>query len=169
MGVRIGSGLSTEPDARFGAAEAAAAARDALGGRECDLAVVFASGAHLAAPEATLEGVHEALLPAQVVGCGAGGVLAQGREHEDGTAVAVWAAAFDEGGAETFVAAVEEDGSVEGLPDLAGAAGVLLFPDPYSFPTDRVLGRLAEDAPGTPVVGGLSSARTLDGSCALFR
>ena len=61
MGVRIGSGLSTEPDARFGAVEAAAAARDALGGRPCDLAVVFAAGAHLAAPEATLEGVHEAL------------------------------------------------------------------------------------------------------------
>ena len=59
MGVRIGSGLSTEPDARFGAAEAAAAARDALGGRPCDLAVVFASGAHLAAPEATLEGIHD--------------------------------------------------------------------------------------------------------------
>ena len=57
MGVRIGSGLSTEADARFGAAEAAAAARDALGGRACDIAVVFASGAHLAAPEATLEGV----------------------------------------------------------------------------------------------------------------
>ena len=73
MGVRIGSGLSTEPDARFGAAEAAASARDALGGRACDLAVVFASGAHLAAPEATLEGVHEALAPAELVGCGAGG------------------------------------------------------------------------------------------------
>ena len=52
MGVRIGSGLSTEADARFGAAEAAAAARDALGGRPCDLAVVAFSGAHLAAPEA---------------------------------------------------------------------------------------------------------------------
>ena len=61
MGVRIGSGLSTEADARFGAAEAAAAARDALGGRECDVAVVFAAGAHLAAPEATLEGVHDVL------------------------------------------------------------------------------------------------------------
>ncbi len=168
MHVRIGAGVSTEPDARIGAIEAATAARGGLAGAPTDLAVVFASGAHLAAPEATLEGVHEALLPAQVVGCGAGGVLAQGRAPRDGTAVAVWAAAFDGGGAETFVAGAEEDGTVEGLPDLAGAAGVLLFPDPYSFPTDRVLGRLAEAAPGTPVVGGLSSARTLDGSCALF-
>ena len=37
--------------------------RAALNGRPCDLAVVFASGAHLAAPEATLEAVHEALAP----------------------------------------------------------------------------------------------------------
>jgi small ligand-binding sensory domain FIST len=169
MHVRIGAGVSTEPDARIGAIEAATAARGGLAGAPADLVVVFASGAHLAAPEATLEGVHEALLPAQVAGCGAGGVLAQGREHEDGTAVAVWAAAFDGGGAETFVVGADDDGSVEGLPDLDGAAGVLLFPDPYSFPTDRVLGRLADAAPGTPVVGGLSSARTLDGSCALFQ
>ena len=84
MGVRIGSGLSTEPDARVGAAEAAAAARDALGGRACDLAVVFASGAHLAAPEATLEGIHEALAPAELVGCGAAGVIGERREVERG-------------------------------------------------------------------------------------
>jgi small ligand-binding sensory domain FIST len=168
MHVRIGAGVSTEPDARIGAIEAAAAARGGLAGAPADLAVVFASGSHLAAPESTLEGVHEALLPGQVVGCGAGGILGQGREHEDGTAVTVWAAAFADGGAETFVASSDEEGSVEGLPDLDGAAGALLFPDPYSFPTDRVLSRLAETAPGTSVVGGLSSARTLDGSCALF-
>ena len=84
MSVRIGSGLSTEPDARFGAAEAAAAARDALGGRPCDLAVVFAAGAHLAAPEATLEGVHETLGPAALVGCGAAGVIGEMREVEQG-------------------------------------------------------------------------------------
>src|SRR5215203_4895504 len=127
MGVRIGSGLSTEVDARFGAAEAAASARDALGGRPCDLAVVFASGAHLAAPEATLEGVHDVLAPGELVGCGAGGVIGELREVEDGTAVAIWAAALDGGGAEPFHAEVEPlgdgGGVLSGLPDLAGAAG----------------------------------------------
>ena len=171
MGVRIAAGLSTDADARVGAIEAAASARDALDGEHADLAVVFASGAHLAAPEATLEGVHEALLPRRLVGCGAGGVLAAGREHEDGTAVAVWAAAVDGALAEPFRAEAEEiDGgwAVEGLPDLDGADGALLLPDPYSFPTDRVLDELAGLAPGVPVVGGLSSARTLEGSSALF-
>ena len=116
MGVRIGSGLSTEADARFGAAEAAAAARDALGGRPCDLAVVFAfSGAHLAAPEATLEGVHEALAPAELVGCGAGGVIGEMREVEEGTAVSVWAAALDGGEATPFHAEVEAIGDGDGV------------------------------------------------------
>src|SRR5215217_4887928 len=147
MGVRIGTGLSTEPDARFGAAEAAAAARDALGGRPCDIAVVFASGAHVAVPEATLEGVHEALAPAHLVGCGAAGVIGETREVEKGTAVAVWAAALDGGEAVPFHAEVEALGNgggvLSGLPDLSGAAGALLLSDPFTFPTDAVLRELS--------------------------
>ncbi len=168
MRVRVGAGVSTQPDGRVGAIEAAAAAREGLEGARADLALVFASGSHLAAPEATLEGVHEALLPDQLVGCGAGGVLGQGRELEGGSAVAVWAAAFAEGGVETFALDAPGDGAVDGLPDMDGATGAILLPDPYSFPTDQLLSALSETAPGVPVVGGLSSARTLDGDCALF-
>jgi small ligand-binding sensory domain FIST len=171
MGVRIGTGLSTEADARVGAIEAGTAARDALDGDRADLAVVFASGNHLAAPEATLEGVHEALLPGRLVGCGAGGVLAGGRELEEGTAVAVWAASIGHALVEPFRAESEEvDGgwTVEGLPNFDGADGAILLPDPHSFPTDRVLDELAGLAPGVPLVGGVSSARTLEGSSALF-
>ena len=63
---------------------------------------------------------------------------ARGREVEDGTAVAVWAAALDGGSAEPFHARVEADDEprVDGLPDLDGAARLFLLPDPYSFPTD---------------------------------
>jgi small ligand-binding sensory domain FIST len=171
MAVRVGAGLSTELDPREGAI---AAARDAAGGlhdEPCDLAIVFASGSHLAAPEATLEGVHEALAPGGLVGCGAGGVLGRGREVEDGTAVSVLALAVDGGSAEPFhsVARAVDDGLViDGLPSLAGAAGAVLVPDPYSFPTDAVLSDLRERAPGVPVMGGVSSARTLDGAGALF-
>ncbi len=169
--VRIGSGLSTAPDARVGAIEAAGAAREGLDGQRADLVAVFASGAHLAAPEATLEGVHEALMPEEVVGCGAGGVLADGREIEGATGVAVWAAALDGGQALAFHASARrlEDGvAVSGLPELEGASAAVLLADPYSFPTDGLLQDLATRAPGVPVLGGLSSARTLDGAGALF-
>ena len=171
MAVRIGCGLSTTPDARVGAIEAGSVAREGLNGESADLVVVFASGQHLAAPEATLEGVHEALLPERVIGCGAGGVLGDSREIEGGTAVVVWAAALDGGRAEPFHAEAQrlEDGvAISGIPDLDGASAVVLLPDPYSFPTDGLLRDLAERAPGVPIVGGISSARTLDGAGALF-
>lgn len=172
MSMRVGCGLSTDADVRTGAAEAAAQARDELGGLDADLAVVFATGAHLAAPEASLEGVHDELAPEVLVGCGAGGVLATGREVEEGTALAVWAASLD-GDAEVsaFHASVQGEGAeshIAGLPDVAGAAGVVMFPDPYSFPTDVVLAALHQRAPEVPILGGLSSARTLDGTPALF-
>lgn len=166
MDVRIGSGLSTDPDARLGAVEAAAGARDALGGRSCDLAVVFASGAHLAAPEATLEAIHETLGPEDLVGCGAGGVIGELREVEDGTAVSVWAASFDEATATPFHAEVEQlsdgGGVLSGVPDLSGAAGAILLADPYTFPTEPVLRELSAAVPMLPLLGGLASGRSPD-------
>src|SRR5215213_7609348 len=147
MGVRIGTGLSTEADARFGAAEAAAAARDALGNRPCDLALVFAAGAHLAAPEATLEGVQDTLAPDALIGCGAGGVIGESREVE----------ALGDGG-----------GVLSGLLDLGGSAGALMLSDPYTFPTDPVLRELSAAAPMLPLLGGLASARSPDEDTPLF-
>ncbi len=169
--MRIGSGLSESADARVGAIEAATAARDGLAGAPADIAVVFASGAHLAAPEATLEGVHEALSPSQLAGCGAGGVLAAGREIEDGTAVAIWAAALGDGRAEAFHAAAVEvtDGvAVAGLPELDQSSALVLLPDPYTFPTEGAIAGLHDAAPGVPVVGGIASARMPDGEGALL-
>jgi small ligand-binding sensory domain FIST len=170
MTVHIGSGLSIGGDARSSAVEAALQARAGLGGRPTDLAVVFVTGAHAAGARATLEGVHEALAPEALVGCGAGGVLGGRREIEGGAAVAVWAAAFGDGSAQTFHAEAEqvsEGIAIHGFPDLAGADAAILIPDPYTFPTDAVLHDLAERAPGVPVVGGMASARA-DGEGALL-
>jgi small ligand-binding sensory domain FIST len=172
MAVRIGSGLSTSPDPRAGALEATLSARDGLADAPCDLAVVFASGTHLAAPEAVLEAVHDALAPEQLVGCAAGGVIGPAREVEEGTAVAVWAATLDGGSATGFHAVVEEleegAGALAGMPELDGADGTILLADPVTFPTDAVLRFLSESAPAVPVVGGLASARTAGGGTALF-
>jgi small ligand-binding sensory domain FIST len=171
VSVRIGAGVSTELDPLRGAAEAARAAAIGLQGAEADLVVVFAGGAHLAAPEAMLEGVNAEIAPGALIGCGAGGVLGCGRELESGTAVAVWAAALDRGTARTFHATVTEDdeaGVLEGIPELSPTATLIMLSDPYSFPTDAVLMGLARDAPGVTVLGGLSSARTFGGTGALF-
>ena len=133
---------------------------------------MFASGAHLAAPEATLEAVHEMLSPRTLVGCGAGGVIGDAREVEDGTAVSVWAASLGDGEVLPFHATVEEieegSGALAGLPDLDGAAGAILLADPFSFPTDAVLRFLSEATPLLPLLGGVASARTTEGTPALF-
>ena len=172
MGIRIGTGLSTDPDPRVGAIEAAGTARAALGGRPCDLAVVFAAGAHLAAPEATLEGLHEALEPEAVVGCAAGGVIAESREVEGGTAVSVWAAALDGGSATPFHAQVDAigdgEGVLTGMPELNGAAGAVLLADPFSFPADPVLRQLSAASPMVPLLGGLASGRSPEEETPLF-
>ena len=168
MSVRIACGLSTAPDPRTGAIEAAAEVARELEGATVDLAVVFASGAHLADPEATLAGVHEALAPDVLIGCGAGGVVGAGREIEGGTAVSVWAAAFENGFVSTFhaeVTEVEDGVAVAGVPDLQGAGGALLLPDPYSFPTDAVLAELAARAPRVP----FSAASPARARCAARR
>jgi small ligand-binding sensory domain FIST len=171
MTVRIACGLSTAPDPHAAALEAAATVASELHGYGVDLALVFASGAHLAAPEATIGGVHDVLAPDVLIGCGAGGIVGGGREIERGTAVAVWAASFEDGVVSTFHAEAHQvpDGlAVSGVPDLRGAGGAILLPDPYSFPTDAVLTELHQRSPGVPVLGGVSSARTLRGDAALF-
>ena len=133
---------------------------------------MFASGAHLAAPEATLAAVHEMLNPMTLVGCGAGGVISDAREVEDGTAVSVWAASLGDGEVLPFHATVEEieegSGALSGLPDLDGAAGAILLADPFSFPTDAVLRFLSDASPLLPLLGGMASARTADDAPALF-
>jgi small ligand-binding sensory domain FIST len=171
VSVRIASALSTAADPRAGAADAAGKVAAELAGAPIDVAFVFAAGAHLAEPEATLEAVHDALSPRELVGCAAGGVVADGQEVEHGTAVAVWAAALGGGSASTFHAEVtelEQGVAISGMPELAGASAAFLLPDPFSFPTDAVLAELHGLAPGVPVLGGVSSARALDGESALF-
>jgi small ligand-binding sensory domain FIST len=165
MSVVTGVGLSQNPDPLDAGLEAAGVARAALGNGHADLAVVFASGGHLVAPEALLAGVNGSLAPSALVGCGAGGVLAAGRELEGGSAVAVWAASFDGGGATPFH--LEFDDGLEGMPELTDARAVIMLSDPYSFPTDAALAELSERAPAVPVLGGISSAIT-DGGGTLF-
>jgi small ligand-binding sensory domain FIST len=171
VSVRIGCGLSTGPDPRVAAIEAGTQARAGLGGAAADVAFLFCAGSHLAAPEATIEGVEEALDPPALVGCGAGGVLGEGREIETGTALAVLAASLDGGTATAFHAeAIEtpEGIGVTGLAEIDEASAAVLLPDPYSFPTDAVLAELGRRSPGVPILGGLSSARSPEGGAALF-
>jgi small ligand-binding sensory domain FIST len=169
--IRIGAGVQTDLDPLTAGAKAAAQAGSGLAGQSADLALVFASGSYLEAPEALLDGVQSSLAPDVLIGCGAGGVLGEGREHESGTAVAVWAAALGAGGSVSpFKAGSGGDpgGEPEDMPDVTGANAAILLADPHSFATDRALTELAHRAPAVPVLGGIASARTPMDTGALF-
>lgn len=172
MPVRVGCGLSTHADPHAGALAAAEDARGGLGGAAADLVVTFLSGGQLGAPEIALDAIRTVLRPSSLIGCGAAGVVGAGREIEHGTAISVWAANLGGGRATTFHADVRPGDAggvtVSGMPAIAGAAGAVLLPDPYTFPTDAILDELAARAPGVPVLGGIASARTTEGSAALL-
>jgi len=177
MTLRIGAALSQNGDPRAAAIEAAQEAAAALAGERADVAVVFASGTHLTAPEAVLEGVQEALAPGQLVGCGASGVLAAGVEVEAGTALAVWAAALGDGAVHAFHStsvSAQRPGldpvavRLSGVPEVGGASAVIVLPDPYTFDTDALLFTLRDQRPQMPVLGGHVSGRTAEGGAALF-
>jgi len=169
--ITIAAGVQTDHDPLAAGAKAAAQAADGLGGQPADLALVFASGRYLEAPEALLEGIHSSLAPDVLIGCGARGVLADGRELELGTAVVVWAATLADGSsANPFMAGCggHADGELEGMPEIEGTDAAILLADPHTFATDRALSEFAQRAPEVPVLGGITSARTALNTGALF-
>ena len=169
--VRIATGLATDDSGPDAFAEAAARAALGLGGALADLVVVFAAEPNLEHAEEGLASVEERLRPAAVIGCGAQGVIAGGRELEMG-GVAVWAASLPGGIIRPFhleaFDAGDEGVAIAGLPGIAGADAVILLADPYTFPVEPLLDRLAVDHPGVPVIGGLASAGAAPGEGALL-
>jgi small ligand-binding sensory domain FIST len=170
--MKAAAAVCTDSDPVRGAAQAARDVAAGLAGEQADLALVFAGGAHLSSPSATLAAIESELEAGALIGCGAGGVLGSGREYESGTAIAIWAASLgEEGAAEPFNATVSErDGAgvLEGIPELSAGSGLILLSDPYTFPTGPVLDRIAQDTPWVPVLGGLASGRSPGGDGALL-
>jgi small ligand-binding sensory domain FIST len=171
MAVTVAVGLSESFDPVEAFSEAAGQAATGLDA-PCDLCLVFAGAPHLGHGKWILSTVHEVLAPRRLIGCGAGGVVGPGREIEEGPAAVVWAASMPGAELSTHHFEVEQRGDgfrVLGIPDGEdlGEAMVVLA-DPYSFATEALLERLAELAPGMPVLGGLASAAAA-GSASLFR
>ena len=169
--MRIGVGVSTAPDARQAAVEAAAHARDELAGEAPSLAVLFGSRSHADQAADVLNAVQEMVEPPALIGCVAQAIVAGRREMEDEPAVAVWLASGL--AAETFrlnFVPTDSGGLITGYrfdrtaPDLH-----LLLPDPYTFPTSLLVEHLNTDLPGTTVVGGLVSGGRGPGGTRLFR
>jgi small ligand-binding sensory domain FIST len=176
--VRVSVGASESFDTVEAAAEAADRARAGLD-PPCDLAVVFASGQHLGMAKWLLSEVHERLEPRALIGCGAGGTVAAGRELEETPGVVVWGASLPGAELETMHVTAERDAEgfrLLGLPNMlteaqheeAGAdESLLALCDPFSFPAEELLAVLDRARPHVPVLGGLASASFAGGAMLL--
>jgi small ligand-binding sensory domain FIST len=169
--VRIGVGVSTAPDARKAAAEAAAHARDELAGEAPSLAVLLGSRSHTEQAVDVLNAVHETVEPPALIGCVAQAIVAGRHEIEDEAAVAVWLASGL--AAETFQLDFIRTGSGGLLAgyrfDQTAHDLYLLLPDPYTFPSNVLVEHLNTDLPGTTVMGGVVSGGLGPGDTRLFR
>src|SRR5687768_16123273 len=85
------SAVSEAPETRRAAQMAAAQTAEQIGGAPPDLAFVFFTGHHRSDPVAILEAVSETLLPRNLLGCSAGGVIGEGREIEQRPGLSVTA------------------------------------------------------------------------------
>ena len=177
--VRTSVGASESFDTVEAAAEAADRARAGLE-PTCDLAVVFASGHHLAMAKWLLSEVHERLEPRALIGCGAGGTVAGGHELEETPGIAIWAASLPGAELETMHLTAERDAQgfrLLGLPvsllepanadEAGGDESLIALCDPFSFPAEELLAAVDRSRPHVPVLGGLASASFAGGAVLL--
>ena len=158
MTTRIAVGLSESFDPVEAFTEAARKAAAELGA-PCDLCVLFAGPPHLGNAKSLLSAVHDELAPANLIGCGASGVVGDGREIEGGAGAVVWAASLPGSEIATHhLSADPASADIAGMPAGLAADALVLLADPYSFPTERLLAEIDRDRPGLPVLGGLVSA-----------
>ena len=159
--IKIGSGLSLESESSAAAQDALGKALGPLGGLPPTLAFVFVSPAHAGSLGELAGPLSERLGGAPLLGCTAQAVVGEDREVETSPAFSVWAAHLGNAEMETLWLSMEytSDGpSVIGLGEVPdGAKALLLLAEPHSFPTQALLTRLNEEAPGLPVIGGQAS------------
>ncbi|WP_210493305.1 FIST N-terminal domain-containing protein [Patulibacter sp. SYSU D01012] len=169
MPVVVGTGFSASSDVVTGVDGAAREALDGLGGAPCDVAVVFVAGELVTQPEAVLGRVRGVLDPGELVGATAGGLVAGGREYEQGEGVVVWAISLGEDAAaevfELHTTEVEGGLALSGIPavEIGTTSAVLLLADTSRLPIEPTLQAFEEHLPGVPIVGGVPSLVPPDG------
>ncbi|MEK6260133.1 MAG: FIST N-terminal domain-containing protein [Planctomycetota bacterium] len=159
------SALSNCPYLAAAIEEVGVAIATDLGGVEPDLAFVFASHHYATRFDELAPSLKEALGARLLLGCTGETVIGGSRECEDGPALSVWCASIPDATLTPFELSFEEtpDGLLcSGLPeDLAehreDTRAVFLLGDPFTSLPQSVIDLVADELPGTPLIGGMSS------------
>jgi len=159
------STLSTEPDTRRALDEVYSQARIQMQGAP-DLALIFFSPHHANAAESIRNDLSEKLGARCLLGCPGESIVGNEREIEEGPAMSLWLARWEQPVELTpFHLALEETSegmSLLGWPDAmagfdADRALLLVLADPFSFPVDDFLRQVNETSRGLRVAGGMAS------------
>ena len=163
--IEAGVGLSSASSTVVAASEAASQAASEIEGGGADVAIVFATSEHAQGLPSLLAAVERAAGTPYIVGCSASGVIARGREIEDGPAVGVLVIRSEAVRATPFLFRDSGDqGLTAGIhmgQRLAGSRAtgdvVLAWPDPFRVRPDRMLQGLDATLGSVPVAGGAAS------------
>lgn len=163
MRARYGAAVSAHPAPEEAAGAVIGEVIEQAGPRP-SVALLFVSGAHIAAFDHIAAAVRQTLGPEVMAGTSAVSVIGGPTEVEDTAAVALWAAGLEGAGPALPVrleAVTTPDGAeLVGMPAEASRPDrtLVLMADPYTFPADDLLDHAAERYPGLRIVGGLASA-----------
>jgi small ligand-binding sensory domain FIST len=167
---RFVEALSTLPDWRAAAADAARRARAKLGPVPCDLALVFVSQTWADFDPKELPGLlAKELAPLHSLGCNASGVISGRREVEMEPGVSILAMRLPGASvrgvhfAPSELARLEDGAALVAALDLypTEMPKFITVADPVSCDAERWLELLGGGYPGCPVVGGLASGVVL--------
>lgn len=136
-----------------------------LGGQAPDLAFAFVSHAHAEHFDGLAAMLRERLSVRVLLGCTGETIIGGGEEIEDGPALSIWAASLPDAELVPFHIEFGEtpDGLLAvGFPDdladrVADTRAVFLLGDPFTSVPDSVIGRLADELPSVPLLGGMAS------------
>lgn len=162
--MQIAAQCSTASDAASAVRQAAAAVARHLAGPP-QLVLAWATPEHRQRWDELAAALAEAFPAATRVGCSAEGVVCNAEEYETGPAVVVWAAHAPHWQAAPLhlqFNQTADGGTFEGWPADGPASQaehelLLLLGEPYSFPADWLLERLAADRPNLTICGGMAS------------
>jgi small ligand-binding sensory domain FIST len=137
-----------------------------------DLVLLFVSPHFASSFSGVLEVARTAFPSAALVGCSGGGIIGDGVEVESKPAVSITAAELPgvtiaRAHVDEIPASEEEWGAVLGLVR-EDKPSFVLFPDPFTCPSDDLIRELDEAFPGSVKIGGLASGGMYPGAHALF-
>lgn len=149
--------------------QAADAVTEALGVHEPDLAVVFVDSRFAAHYEDVVKRIRQVTGARHLIGCSADGVIGPGLEAEQIAAISVMTFRLPNVVMTPLALVGNADpAALFGSVEAAHAKAWLVFGDPFTTHTERLITAIEERAPDAVIVGGMASAEGGAGRTGVF-